>query len=163
MKIDRLEEIFITVAAAHLQIKTVTRGLDNDLALTGDEVYGLFHLMRPWVFNSTENTFYGGNIANFNIQGSFMVLDKPETPMSNYTVADLEPSIAETLEKTRSIATDIIEYINTEYENELGFTSVTFSTVQDYTENRDCGILVEFTLKVVNAVNKCDVNDKFEF
>ena len=163
MRIDRIEQIFITVATAHLQVETVERGLDSDLYIHTDAVYPFVFLQRPWIFTSSENTFYGGNIANFNLQGSFMVLDKPETPMSNYTTADLEPSIAESLEKTRSIAGDIIEYINNEYENELGFTSVTMTTVQDYTENRDCGVLVEFSLKVVNAVNKCDVNEKFEF
>lgn len=147
MTIDRLIELFRTVSLAHFSVKTFSTGERHEFAVDGDEIYAAIHLNQPLLISSN-----AVNIGKINYQLSLLVLDKTD-------VAELGEG--EMLEKTRKIALDIIQFINDRYQNEIGITEWNMTTVTEYSDNMDCGVLVELRCETFNPINLCEYESSF--
>ncbi len=147
MTIDRLVEIFQTVSLKHYNVKTFSTGENWEFAVDGDEIYQAFHLIQPFIYSNVSQI--RGMVS---IQCSFLLLDKTDVA---------EEGEVEMLEKARQTAGDIIFYINQFYQAELNIDSWTMTTVTEYSDNMDCGILCELNIISKNDINKCEYVNVF--
>jgi len=146
MTIKRLIEIFQTVATAHINVNTFTHGEKWEYAVDGREIYVAVHLVEPFIITQPSKE------GIFQYQFQMMVLDKSEPA---------ESEEVELYDKCISVSEDILEYIRENYKRELSIQPATYTTVTEYSDNMNVGVLCDLVVSGKSTLNRCDLNDKF--
>jgi len=147
MSIDEVIKMIKDVSMSHINVNSFSTGENFEFAVGGREVYSTVHLQQPFLISAN-----GANKKNIRCQ--ILVLDKTD-------VAEVGED--EMLAKCENIFLDIIYKINEDYE-ELGTLTNdwTLTTVTEYSDNLDCGIIADINFTCLIQTNRCDVNYSFD-
>lgn len=149
MTLDNLVNTIETVCLAHINVNTFSTGEAFEFAVDGDEIYVACHLLQPFVITDGEQE--GSEIINFQL----LILDKPDVA---------ESQELELITKCKNIGDEIIYYLDNNYMADFQIVGQPVMTsVTEYSDNIDCGVIVEFTVQNRKAFNRCQVNDVFIF